>query len=115
MQNMPNVLKNMGHTSFDHDILRAQYFSEERKITSSKLAQAVGYANYNAANLQYGLLGHEMADLLNYKPPKWKSGEPMWYWALSVTSQLGSDSEGHYEFEMRPELAKALQEMNWVK
>ena len=38
-------------------MLRAHYEAPGRKITATQLAQAAGFANFSAANLQYGLLG----------------------------------------------------------
>lgn len=97
------------------DLLRIQYSAPEHTVTATKLAQAAGYENYNAANLQYGSLAHEVAEILNYEPPKRKNGEPMWFWTLSSGSDQGLDEDGHYEFVMRPELVEALQNMKWVR
>ncbi|AKO52525.1 hypothetical protein ABA45_08930 [Marinobacter psychrophilus] len=97
------------------DLLKAQYSSPNHTITATKLAQAVGYENYNAANLQYGSLGHELAEVLGYKPPERNNGEPMWFWTISTGSEAESDSAGHYEFAMRLELVQALEGMKWVK
>jgi hypothetical protein len=97
------------------DLLKAQYFSPNHTITATKLAQAVGYENYNAANLQYGSLGHELAEVLGYTPPERNNGEPMWFWTISTGSEAESDSAGHYELAMRPELVQALEGMKWVK
>jgi predicted HNH restriction endonuclease len=98
------------------DMLRAQYSAENHTITATRLAEAAGYENYNAANLQYGTLGHEIADVLNYEPPKRKNGEPMWFWTISSGKDASEKNiDGHYEFIMRPELVAALEEMKWVK
>jgi len=98
------------------DMLRAQYASENHTITAGRLAEAVGYEKYNSANLKFGSLGHEIADLLEYTPPKRKSGEPIWFWSISTGNEASNDTQdGHYEFVMRPELIKALEEMKWVR
>ena len=98
------------------DLLRAQYSSEQHTITATRLAEAVGFENYNAANLQYGSLAHEVADILGYQPPKRANGEPMWHWTLSSGNEASDDTiDGHYEFVMRTELVAALEEMKWVK
>jgi hypothetical protein len=91
------------------DLPKAQYSSPNHTITATKLAQAVCYENYNAANLQYGSLGHELAEVLGYTPPVRNNGEPMWFWTISTGSDAESDSAGHYEFAMRPELVQALE------
>ena len=98
------------------DMLRAQYSSDNHTITATRLAEAVGYENFNAANLQYGALGHEIADAIGYEPPKRKNGEPIWFWSISSGKDASEETiDGHYEFIMRPELAVALEEMKWVK
>lgn len=98
------------------NILKTQATSENFAITATRIAQAVGYENYNAANLQYGKLGHEIADILGYTPPKRTNGEVMWFWTLSSGNNASEETiDGHYEFIMRPELVAALTEMNWVK
>ena len=58
-------------------MLRAQAKSDNQTITTTKLAEVVGFPNNNTANLKYGTLGHELAEVLNYKPPKRNSR-----WAL---------------------------------
>ncbi|MGF1761562.1 hypothetical protein L4D76_27395 [Photobacterium sagamiensis] len=96
-------------------MLRAQYSSENQTITASRLAKAVGFKNFNATNLQYGILAHEIADFIEYMPPKSSNGEPMWFLALSSGNDASDDTlDGHYEFIMRPELVAALEEMKWV-
>lgn len=97
------------------ELLKAQYSSPGHTITATKLAQEVGYKNYNSANLHYGSLGHELADVLGYTPPARDNGESMWFWTISTGSEAEFDSAGHYEFAMRPEIVKALEEMKWVK
>ena len=98
------------------DLIRAQYSSENHTITATRLAEAVGYENFNAANLHYGTFAHAVADALSYTPPLWKDNEPMWFWTLSSGKEASADTlDGHYEFIMRPELVSALEEMNWVK
>lgn len=97
-------------------MLRAQYASPLHIITATKIAEAVGYENYSAANLQYGTLGHEIAKVLDYVPPKRSNGEPMWFWTLSSGNDASPETlDGHYEFVMRPELVEALERMKWVK
>ncbi len=85
-------------------------------ITATQIAEAVGYQNYNATNLQYGTLGREISEILRYEPPKRANGEPIWFWILSSGNEASEATmSGHYEFEMRPELVKALERMKWVK
>lgn len=97
-------------------MLRAQGHSLNGAITSTRLAEAAGYENYNAANLQYGTLAFNLAGLLNYEPPKRKDGSPMWWTTLSYSIDGSVEPEtGQFQFVMRPELLAALREMKWVR
>lgn len=97
-------------------MLRAQGSAPNESITSTKLADAAGYENYNAANLQYGTLAFNLAGFLSYAPPKRKDGTPMWWTTLSYSLDDNQEPEtGQFQFIMRPELAAALREMRWVR
>ncbi len=107
--------KRLRNTKF-LEMLKAQYAMPNHTITATQLAEAVGFQNYNATNLQYGTLGKEIAGFLSYIPPKRKNGEPIWFWVLSSGNDASDETmNGHYEFIMRPELAQALETMKWVK
>lgn len=97
------------------EMLKAQYSMPNHIITASGLARAVGFENYNAANLRYGSLGREIAVQLSYTPPKRNDGTPIWFWSISYGNEASDATiDGHYEFVMRPELVRALEEMKWV-
>lgn len=96
-------------------MLKAQYESEGQIITSTRLAEAAGYANYNAANLHYGTMGKLLAHHLGFLPKKRPNGERMWWQTLSSGNDASDATiDGHFEFVMRPELAEALEELRWV-
>ena len=96
-------------------MLRAQCSAPNESITSTKLAEAAGYENYNAGNLQYGTLAFNIAGFLSYAPPKRKDGTPMWWTTLSYSLDGNAEpATGQFQFIMRPELATALREMRWV-
>lgn len=98
------------------DMLQAQYSMPNHTITATQLADAVGFHNYNATNLQYGTLGKEIATYIGYEPPKRKNGEHIWFWVLSSGNDTSDSTvDGHYEFVMRPEFVKALETMKWVR
>lgn len=107
--------KRLRNTKF-LQMLKVQYAMPDHTITATQMAEAVGFQNYNATNLQYGTLGKEISGYLNYEPPKRANGEPIWFWVLSSGNQASDETmDGHYEFVMRPELSQALQTMKWVK
>lgn len=96
-------------------MLRAQCKSGEATITSTKLAQAADFKNFNAANLHYGTLGRGIAERLGYNPPKRSDGSSMWWTTLSYTVEDISEADtGHFQFIMRAELAEALRAMRWA-
>lgn len=98
------------------ELLKAQYESEGHTTTATLMAEAVGYANYNAVNLQYGTMARVVAEYLGYLPPKRANGERMWWCTLSDGNDASDSTiDGHFEFVMRPELATALEELHWVK
>ncbi len=107
--------KHLRNTKF-LEMLRAQYACPHHTITMSQLAKAVAYQNFNAANLQYGLLAHRLAEYIGYTPSLGRDGEPMWWSTLSLGNEASETTiDGHFELIMRPELVDALEEMKWVK
>ena len=97
-------------------MLKAQCKATGGTITSTKLAEAADYENYNAANLQYGTLAFNMAAFLSYDPPRRADGSSMWWTTLSYAVDGNAEPEtGQFQFIMRPELMNALREMKWVR
>jgi len=97
------------------DMLVAQYQAEDHVITATQLSEAAGYANYNAANLQYGTLAKHVAGHLGYLPPKRTNGERMWWFTLSDGNKnIEEADDNHFQFIMRHGLVKALEKLNWV-
>lgn len=96
-------------------MLRAQCRSSKSTITATQLAQAAGYQNYNAANLQYGTLAFNLAGHLNFEPEKRPDGTGCWWTTLSYSVDGAADPEsGQFQFMMRPELVEALRVMKWA-
>ena len=91
-------------------MLRAHYRAPDRRITMGKLAEAVGFKNYSVSNLHYGKLAHKLCDEMNTEPDDFsKDGSPFW---LSIIAEAWKNKEGEYEFQMWPELAEAMEELN---
>jgi len=96
-------------------MLRAQCGAPGSAITATQLAAAAKYENYNAANLQYGTLGFNLASVLGFVPDlKHADGSPCWWTVLSYAEKGQGEGTGHFQFIMRPELAHALREMRWA-
>lgn len=97
-------------------LLRAQCRSPNSTITATQLAEAAGYRNYNAANLQYGTLAFNVAGQLGFTPETRPDGTPQCWTTLSYsTPNEPADAENeHFQFIMRPELVAALRSMKWA-
>jgi hypothetical protein len=89
-------------------MLEMHYRAPGRQLTARKLAEKVGYASFGAVNLQYGTLARKICDILGLR---------LKYHVLVlaefVTPKTGFDRE--ILWVMRPELAKALEELRWVR
>lgn len=96
-------------------MLRAQCRAQGSTITSTQLAGAANYENYNAANLQYGTLAFNVASALGFVPQARRAdGSYCWWTTLSYSNEdQAEESTGHFQFIMRPELVVALREMKW--
>lgn len=66
--------KNLPSTHLD--MLRAQCKAQNSTITATKLAEASGYQNFNAANLQYGTLARKIAEVIGFSPAQRRDGSP---------------------------------------
>lgn len=95
-------------------MLRAQGRAPGGAITATQLAEAAGFKNHNAANLQYGTLAANVGVRIGYHPDKRHDGSDIAWPALSFTDGVGAPGTGHFLFIMRPELLQALKEMRWV-
>jgi hypothetical protein len=89
------------------DLLRAHFVSPARTVSWRELAQQVGYANAEAVKLQYGSFARRVAQHLGIETPPG-------FW-LKVLAAWGPkpDQRGHTTFTLRPEVVRALQELNW--
>lgn len=77
-----------------------------QQLTMSELAMRVGYPNYGAANLQYGLLAGKLADAIGISRPR-----HLVYVFASFDNDPGTS---HSRAHMYPELLAALQQLGWV-
>jgi hypothetical protein len=101
-----------GLTEAHIQMLTAQCRTRGTTITATALAKAAGYKIYSAANLQYGMLAHKIADKLGYTPPNCPNGKPMYWTTLSIA---GTEESEQFEFVMRREIVKALKITGIVK
>ena len=93
-------------------ILQAQCRASDSMITAAQIANQLALKNCAAARRQYATLARAVAEKLGYEPPGTGKGPVRWWFVLSV-GRAGSedDSDGDFEWVMRPELVAALHAM----
>ena len=93
-------------------MLNAHYDSLNRSITYTKLAEAAGYADYGAANLQYGQLGFNLGEAIGFDfiDSDTRPGEKFYSSSIGMPNSYTS---GHFQLVMHHELAKAIQSLGW--
>jgi hypothetical protein len=89
-------------------MLRAHYHAPDRCITARQLAEAAGYANYGAANLQYGLLAADFWALLPTEIKQRKDGTRIWTLALAEAGNIETAKEEEWVWRLRPYVAEGL-------
>jgi hypothetical protein len=110
-----------------HAMLRAHLRAPDHLISATKLAEAAGYENYNAANLHYGTLGQRVGAEVGFDPPKRSNGDPIWTCVIARDPSLDTEfpdtsfleaamrniEAGHFEWQMRPQVVAALHALNF--
>ena len=88
-------------------LLVAHYRAPKRMITARDLAAEVGYASFGATNLQYGTLCRRICEILGLR---------LEYHVLVLNEFVKPSPEEGSEllWRMRPEVARALEELGWV-
>jgi hypothetical protein len=87
-------------------MLQAHYNAPLHTITATQLTQALGYKNFAAANLHYGLFAKRVREALNW-----------WHYPgihICIFTTF-SHRNGEWHWTMLPELAAALEELGWVE
>lgn len=120
MQNTPSVdryiegLSAIGaHVTEQHrSVLSAQYHAPRRTATAGQLAAWAGIGGgHPVVNRLYGGLGHLLCEYLGINPDL-RPDDPHRWW--SVWSRGWSTPEG-FVWEMLPQVAEALERLDWVK
>ncbi len=76
-------------------------------VTMSMLAEHVGYRSFSPANLHYGRLGLDIADLGAFSLPDRRFGIS----AIGSWDRTPPHPSGQFAFTMRPELVEAVREV----
>jgi 5-methylcytosine-specific restriction protein A len=89
-------------------ILKIHYDASGRIITAEILAEAMGYASFGGANLQYGRLAAKLCRQLDANP-EFKSQI-----LCTFVAPFEDKDNVHWLWIMRPEVAEALEKLQWV-
>ena len=91
-------------------MLLHHYNAHNRTVTYTQLAEAVGFKDYSAANLQYGLLANALGEELGFPfvHLKGEDGEKFMSSAIGLGVHGEYKSSEHFELMMHHELAKAI-------
>jgi hypothetical protein len=95
----------------ERSMLTFLYYANERTMTSSKMATALG--DSGQANIAFGKLGRKLSDALNFKPGKRKNNTYQWWNILALGPK--NINIKPYKWTMHPELADALLAVGLVK
>ena len=91
------------------ELLKAHYRAPKHRITASELANAVGYHNYKAANLNYGKLASIIMDQFGIAKSEKVNIEFLVRFVMP-----GDQGNEEIIWVLRPEVASALEELNWT-
>lgn len=91
-------------------MLKAHYHAKDQTITATELATAAGYANYSAANLQYGLVGYSLNEELPIKLPQGSDGKPIATYALAEPGEK-TGSQENWTWKLKPGVAYAIEKL----
>jgi 5-methylcytosine-specific restriction protein A len=86
-------------------MLQAHYYSPDRTMTATQMAKAMGYINFNAANLHYGKLGKLVGETMGWVPVPDTT-----LYVLAEFEKLGHE----WHWIMRPQVAHALERLGWI-
>lgn len=91
----------------DLKMLKIHYARPAHTLSATDMAEAMGYANYGAANLRYGRLGGRLCEQLNVS---------LKYKVNALCSFVKPNTQGneYWLWVMRPEVVQALEELGWV-
>jgi hypothetical protein len=95
-------------------MLKAHYLAPDQTITATKLAAAAGYRNYSAANLHYGNVGKALYEELPVELRTRDDGSLIYTSALATAGET-TDSDEHWAWKLRPEVAYAIERLGLGK
>lgn len=109
VQDYIKAFKNLNIARHHIKMLQAHYYAVDRTLTASQMAKAMGYNNYNAANLHYGKLGRLVGNALGWSPSAEESQGADAVYILAEFQKPGK----YWHWIMRPEVSKAIERLGW--
>jgi len=83
-------------------LLQAHFNAPNHTATMAQLAEAVGFANYGGANMQYGILGRRLGEKLGIDKTT------LGFWLHILAEWAGKGELGHQAFILRRPVIQAL-------
>lgn len=90
-------------------LLRAHHAAPARTLTATRLAEIAGWNSYTAVNAQYGTLAGHLARELGID-----LSEDAQIGVLVEFVDPGSVANEHFLWVLRPNVARALEELGWA-
>ena len=91
----------------EEKLLLLNFYSPNHTITSTTLAMAMGWKNFNSANLHYGGYAGRVAEEMRFEPP---TDESISFFCEFEKPESGKD-EGQWQWILRPELVEAVKQL----
>lgn len=95
-------------------MLRAHCRASNSSLTATQLAEAAGYANYSAVNLQYGIVGRRLWEELPTRLDLNAERQPVYTSALADAGDR-TMSEDQWVWRLRPGVAAAIRTLGLDK
>lgn len=90
------------------ELLQAHFEAPRHTRTYAQLAKDIGYANYGAVNLQYGILAHRVAETLGIFALPSRG-----FWGAVLVDWAGGFDPSGTQFRLRPEVVEALESIGF--
>ena len=104
------ALQNIDISDKQRQVLLANYHAPQRTASATELAELVKIeGGYRIVNQLYGKLGHKLCDYLGAEIEV--SDDPGQWWPILA---IGFDDNQHFYWQLRDEVAKALEILNWT-
>ena len=92
------------------ELLNVQYCALARQVSARFLAHSIS-EEISTVNLRYGALAKLICEFLDIEPRYRPNGTPAWWTGIAH----GWDEPGGFIWQMRDEVARALEELGWVE